>query len=781
MKRRLLVGLAGMALAMLVAGCGSDKTVIAPTTANLPTVSTIAVTAVGYTDATVDGSISDTGNEYIVAKGVCLSQSPQPDLNDTVYSVGPGSTSFSVVLDQLDPATTYYVRAFATNTDGTAFGDELTFATKALTVPTVSTAVVANITPATAISGGSITDDGGLAIEGRGVCFSQTVDPSTADTCVSEGVGAGDYIALMTGLTAATDYHVRAYASNSLGTAYGNDLTFTTATLNLATVTTATPGVVAYSTATAGGTVVSDNGSAVTGRGICWGTAHDPTTADSCYTDAGGLGTFSTQLTGLVSNTTYYARAFAVNGAGTSYGNEVSLTTLTMVAPVLTTKAISGISSNLAGSGGDISTDGGAAITAKGVCWSLNPGPTLADSCTADGTGGANYNSTLTGLNPLTTYYVRAYATNTLGTSYGNELNFTTTDLVFPGPTVPVVGTSTSSITGATTAASGGYVSSDGGSTVTARGVCWGPSPYPTTADTCSVDGSGLGFFTSTVDGLSGCGNVYYIRAYATNSTGTGYGNQTTVSTGLVPKLTTDAVSNIGFYSATSGGTITDDGGCAITEKGIAWSYLSGPTIGSTHTQEGTGAGAFVSDLTNLYANRTYYVRAYATNSAGTAYGPEEVFTTATPSTPYIGENFAGGIVFYVDGSGLHGLVSATSDQGTAAWGCYGTDILTDTAVGAGATNTAAIVATCGAGTAAQLADSLVLNGYSDWFLPSSGELALLYTNLKVQGLGSLGGFHWSSSQANANNAFVQDLSYGNSMTWPKSSSSVSVRAIRAF
>ncbi|ALC15307.1 hypothetical protein DSOUD_0516 [Desulfuromonas soudanensis] len=776
------IGLVCTVLVTFLAGCsGEDNVTVVPSELSLPSVITENVAAISYTGATVNASIADSGNEFIVAKGVCLSQSAAPDLNDTVYLSEAGTGSYSTALNELAPGTTYYVRAFATNTDGTAYGEELSFSTKDLTVPTISTAVISNITPATAISGGDITDDGGMSILGRGLCLSLSPDPTLTDSCVSEGVGAGNYIALMTGLTSNTLYHVRAYATNDLGTSYGNDLTFTTGLLQLATVSTAAASAVSYSTALSGGNVTSDNGAPVTSRGICWATTSLPTIADSCYTEAGGLGSFSRELAGLASNTTYYVRAFAVNDGGTSYGNEVSLTTLTMVAPVLTTKAVSGISSNLAGSGGVISTDGGAAITAKGVCWSLNPAPTTANSKTVDGTGDGSYNSTLTGLNPLTSYYVRAYATNALGTAYGNEVGFSTTDLVNPGPTVPVVGTSTSMITGSSTASSGGYVSSDGGSAVTARGVCWSLNADPTTADICSVDGSGTGFFGSTLTGLSGCGNVYYVRAYATNSTGTGYGNQNMVSTGLVATVTTDDATNIGYYAATSGGAVSDDGGCAITQKGVAWSYNPGPTIGNPHTQDGGDAIPFVSDVVNLYANRTYYVRAYATNSAGTAYGPEKVFTTATPTTPYLGQNYAGGIVFYVDGTGEHGLVCTTTDLGSYPWGCEGTSIATGTPLGSGATNTAAILASCGtANIAAQVADSLVLNGYSDWFLPSLNELVLIRTNLAAQGLGSFGWYYLSSSQVDARDAYLYSFQDGYPLPYPKSAM-MPVRAVRAF
>lgn len=782
MNRNPLIGYVYAILLLILMGCteGDSVTTVVNQNGSLPTVVTENTMGISYTSVMVNAAITDTGNELIIARGVCLSQIAAPDLNDTCFLSGTGSGNFTTTLDELTHGTTYYVRAFATNSAGTAYGDELSFTTLELTVPTISTAVVANITTTTAISGGNIIDDGGTQIVERGICWSLSPAPTMADTCVSEGIGAGSYIALMTGLAANTMYYVRAYATNELGTSYAEDLTFTTITLQLATVTTTAASGVSYSTAMSGGNVSNDNGSPVTSRGICWATTPLPTTDDSTYTEAGGLGSFTAQLTGLVSNTTYYVRAFAVNGAGTSYGNAVSLDTLTMAAPSLTTKSISGISSNLAGSGGEIITDGGSAITAKGVCWSLNPEPTIANNKTADGTGTVSYNSTLTGLNPLTTYYVRAYATNTLDTAYGNEVSFTTTDLVTPGPTVPVVGTSSSMITGSSTASSGGYVSSDGGSVITARGVCWSTSTDPTLVDSCTVDGDGLGFFTSTISGLSGCGDVYYIRAYATNSTGTGYGNQNMVSTGLVPVVTTDDVADISYYTATSGGSVSDDGGCPITQKGISWNYNPNPTIGNPHTEEGSGAIPFVSNIAGIYANRTYYVRAYATNIVGTAYGPEKVFTTLTPSTPYIGQNYAGGMVFYVDETGEHGLVSALADQGSYAWGCRGASIPTGTALGTGATNTAAIVASCGEeNIAAKICDNLSLDGYSDWFLPSIDELSLIYTNLRAQGLGSFSDYYQSSSERDADRNWVRyyysAIDFSKSDSWPR------VRAIRAF
>jgi hypothetical protein len=638
----------------------------------------------------------------------------------------------------------------------------------------------------TAIVHSSVLDDGGSAVLVRGICWGRTPSPALGGTCVSEGPGGGDFLAMATGLTAATGYHVRAYAQNALGTGYGEDLAFTTAVPPLATVTTAAVSSAAFTGATGGGAVLDDAGAPVTSRGVCWSTAASPGIGGTCYSEAAGLGTFTAPITGLVPATGYHVRAFAVNAGGASYGNDQTFTTPAATIPVLSTRAVGGISSDLAGSGGVIASDGGSAITAKGVCWSLNPSPTIANSKTVDGAGAASFTSTLTGLAPLTGYHVRAYAVNARGTAYGDDLTFTTTDLVNPGPSAPVVGTAHSTITGGSTASSGGYVSNDGGSTVTARGVCWSTSPNPTVANSCSTDGgAGVGAFSASVTGLGGCGVVYYLRAFATNTTGTGYGNQNSVSTGLLPVVSTAAVSGIGTTGAASGGTIVDDGGCAITAKGVAWSWSPNPTTASSKTSDGTGSAPFTSTLTGLFSNLSYYVRAYATNSVGTVYGDQQAFTTTEPSTLYLGQHYAGGTIFYLDGTGLHGLVAATADQGSPAFGCEGLSIPTGTALGTGAANTAAIVAACAqAGTAAKVADNLVLSGYSDWYVPSRDELNLALSKLALQGLGGFaqGYSYQTSSEMDASR-------YWNAYTWNSSvytdyyykRNGLPLRPVRAF
>jgi uncharacterized protein (TIGR02145 family) len=182
---------------------------------------------------------------------------------------------------------------------------------------------------------------------------------------------------------------------------------------------------VTINSVTISGNITDDGGSPVLARGICWGTSINPSFEGLHTTDGEGPGVFSTTITGLLPNTTYHARAYAENSIGIAYGNEIIFVT-GIAAPVVTTTGITDITSNTAMSGGKINYDGGAAITAKGICWSTSPEPDITDSFTNNGTDTSHYQSQMTGLLPCTKYYVRAYAKNSAWTVYGEEEIFNT-------------------------------------------------------------------------------------------------------------------------------------------------------------------------------------------------------------------------------------------------------------------------------------------------------------------------------------------------------------------
>ena len=194
--------------------------------------------------------------------------------------------------------------------------------------------------------------------------------------------------------------------------------------------------------------------------------------------------------------------------------------------------------------------------------------------------------------------------------------------------TLATVTTDSASAVTSNSATSGGNVTNDGGATVTERGIAIATHPNPGIADLIITGGSGTGSFVSNMTGLS-ANTVCYVRAYATNSIGTAYGNEVVFTTLVnIPTVTTEPATAVTATSATSGGTVTDDGGAPVTERGIAIATHAIPTTADFTISSGNGVGSFVSNMTGLSASTICYVRAYAINSAGTAYGNQVVFTT---------------------------------------------------------------------------------------------------------------------------------------------------------
>ena len=268
--------------------------------------------------------------------------------------------------------------------------------------------------------------------------------------------------------------------------------------------------------ATAIGTVTDGGGTTLVFGGICWSTQHNPSLSDNYISSGIGVNSFSSQLTGLMPNTTYYVRAFATNNAGTVYGAELTFTTL-ITLPSVTTEKVVATSGTAATSGGNVLSDGGDSVSARGVCWSISSNPTISSAHTVDSSGTGIYVSYITALVPGQTYYVRAYATNALGTAYGDEITYTS-------PTVPTVVTDSIVSISSSSATASNNIISDGGAPPTARGLCYGLSNSPTLVNSYTTDGSGTGSYLSTITGLSPQ-TLYYIRAYATNIAGTGYDN----------------------------------------------------------------------------------------------------------------------------------------------------------------------------------------------------------------------------------------------------------------
>ena len=288
-----------------------------------PTVQTVAVQAIAANTAASGGNITAIGGSAVVRRGVCWSTLQLPTVADPHTTDGRGPGEYTSQMTGLSVNTVYYVRAYATNSVGTAYGEQYEFRTTD-GLPTVTTDTISAVTATTAQGGGEALADGGYTITAKGVCWSMAQLPTIDNNHTTDDYSLGTFASQLSGLEPGTTYYVRAYATNVVGTAYGEQRTFTTLS-GLPTVVTAAvdTNAITATTATLGGTVSTDGGFACTARGICYGTQPAPTIANAHTTDGSDTGTFTSQLAGLQSGVTYYARAYATNAIGTVYGEEV--------------------------------------------------------------------------------------------------------------------------------------------------------------------------------------------------------------------------------------------------------------------------------------------------------------------------------------------------------------------------------------------------------------------------------------------------------------------------
>ena len=292
-------------------------------------------------------------------------------------------------------------------------------------LPRIMTVAPTDIKATSVLAGGHVMSDGGGNITERGVCWATTESPTTDNDKKLCGTGKGTFQHVITGLVPGKTYNIRAFVTNEKGVVYGEEYTITTKNPTLATVVSAHVTNAFGATAISGGNVTKDGDDVISARGVCWSTDHNPTIEDNKTVDGTGTGEFISTLTGLTPEVTYYLRAYATNFAGTAYGEEISFSTIQPVLPTLSTLSVTDITSTTAKSGGNVTLDGGAAVTARGICWSTTKEPTLADNYTVDGAGMGAFSSELSGLQAGKVYHVRAYATNEIGTQYGNEILFT--------------------------------------------------------------------------------------------------------------------------------------------------------------------------------------------------------------------------------------------------------------------------------------------------------------------------------------------------------------------
>ena len=309
----------------------NEETFMTANAPQKPEVETGSVTNIGSDHAQAIGNLLSTGNaDGVTQHGHVWGLSSNPTVNNYKSELGAATEigTFTSNLTALQPGKKYYVRAYATNSVGTAYGEEVTFTTQTGDV-VLTTVPATDITHNEATVGGRITDLGGNQISERGVCWNTNVNPTINDTHKSVSDESNNFTVRISNLTEQTTYHARAYVKTSDDKVfYGSDVVFTTINVvHQASVSKTTVSSVGTSAAILSATINNNGGGNITDAGFCYSTTSQPTVADNKQSLGKQSGTFSTTISGLTESTTYYVRAYAVNEAGVSYGEETSFAT----------------------------------------------------------------------------------------------------------------------------------------------------------------------------------------------------------------------------------------------------------------------------------------------------------------------------------------------------------------------------------------------------------------------------------------------------------------------
>ena len=431
---------------------------------------------------------------------------------------------YSVKIGDLLDNTTYYVRYVAVNSYSQVTSEEVSeFKTLQATTPTIEVREITDVLDTIATVSFVLKFNGGADIMKIGVCWSVDSVPTIDSTHVvysidtEKGVADGDSLVLnISGLEENTIYYVRAYAENKMGFVYSDSKSFIT--LTLPEVKTGDVSEIQYTSAVLHGEAIFDGNEPATIYGFCWSEEENPTLDDANIQVSKTI--FSYRLSNLLDETKYYVRAYAKNKIGVVYGEEKEFVTKIVELPVVETSEVTDITYTSAKVGGSVISDGGAEITELGICYSMTENPTIANSKIIVNDSLDSFIATLSRLQDGIKYYVRAYAKNKKGVSYGKNIVFET-----KAYSLPEVVTCNPKIITYMSAIVGGIVVSDGGLDIIERGVCYSTMENPTIENSKVIANKGLGSFSKVILDLKD-DEIYYVRAYAINSKGVVYGEE---------------------------------------------------------------------------------------------------------------------------------------------------------------------------------------------------------------------------------------------------------------
>ena len=683
-------------------------------TISVPIVRTDVATATTPTTTTLEGFVSDDGNEAPSDRGF------RYQINGTapataqqlpiVRTSGQNTFGFDLRLTGLSTGDVVYYAAYATNSSDTGFGNIRSVTTSLATVPAVITHPASSVTSSEAILNGEVTSNGGLDLRDRGFLWSRIttsrqgfidnqgdLNANINDVEVS-GIAA-DYNATITGLTSGVTYYFIAYARNDQGMVYGEVRNFTTTTQVIqAAPTVITSGLTATSSTSvqSTGNVTSENGSEVIRRGFYFGTQSSQAglLANTPVIEPGRTGTMLADHTGLTTGTRYYTMAFAQNSIGTNYGAIFNVTPQTTVnpgggtdqLPTVLTQTESSVGQNTFTMNGSIVSAGSEPLTGIGFYWG-GSGLVTADNLRTAGTKvaltpatvGQKSSTISSGILPGETYHYVIYAETSLAPNgvLGQVEPVLTEAATRTRPTVSTLQVQTLT---SNSAVLRGNVTTDGGAPLSRIGFRYSsdindlsPQQIYNNGTNVVATPTEVGPFSKNVTGLT-AGTTYRFVAYAENS-------QTTSSTPSLggtlpfntpsgvslsaPEVSTEGSTNILETSARISGRVGSTGGDSLTsigfyigtvaptsgQTGESYASTSGVVRVETNSNPGDITTDYSTSRTGLSPGTNHYYVAYAQNSTGTGYGSIEQFTTTSQASSLSIESTLTAVTFNSNGS----------------------------------------------------------------------------------------------------------------------------------
>lgn len=494
--------------------------------------------------------------------------------------------------------------------------------------PKLSTGEASEIYRVGATLSGSVQKSEGILVKECGILYSTIQSMAEYVEVKIATEEAASFTVSLQNLTPGTTYYYCTYASSGRSIAKGEVKTFTTIANSAPLFNSLVLEAVDEQSITLSTTVKDEGGSEMTVRGFCWKLSEsdgekEPTIADNMANVPLEQLVFTSKIKGLEPLKTYLVRAYAVNSIGVGYSETMTVQTKAATIPILA--AITEVSSTPLSVTVESSvvSNGEMPIQEKGFCWSTeNEEPTTAHIKKAVEGDDETFSLLIDDLKPVTIYYIRAYATNALGTGYSETFTYET-PLNFPDLDVTTV-----TEVKPTTAKAASVVISENGSEVTEKGFCLSKTIEEPTIENSKIVVSGTTAAYSVVLASLESGTTYYIRSYATNSKGTGYGEVAEFTTAVdIGETTLSDLTDTDALASAEILTLGDN--FAITEKGFCYSSVNTvPTVADTKKVSSVQGNDITASLTGLTPNTKYYICAYVVNEKGTYYGVVNEFTT---------------------------------------------------------------------------------------------------------------------------------------------------------